>query len=171
MGNAMGKAEAASAPKILAPSGEFFTDSQVRAEFAQAVKPYPRLVLAKAANRSKEGAKEWKDADNGRCPNLTSTLNMAVRLPRVRAYVLAKLGAEQASFESPQVLAGRIEALERLVAQSNEESRQLRRVLSGQSETEAKAARARFVVHEDRPEDASNYTPDGALGDLLERRA
>lgn len=120
------------------------TDRELAEDMEKLLSGFTRKAVAHAAGRSKEAAKDWQEA---RCaPNAASLLNLARRLPPVRAYVLEKIGAEEAEFDDGRVLAARVEAIERLLAGGGAEGSAVIRILSGQSEAEAQANREKFAV-------------------------
>jgi hypothetical protein len=89
----------------------------------------PRL-LAKAAKRTTEAAKGWKGGRS--LPSTWSMLNMARKIPKVREYMLLKLGAgPHMQFNSPQGMSALVEAVQMIANLPGPEGDALRALLQG----------------------------------------
>lgn len=71
--------------------GNYFSERELREEFADLIAGYTALQLANASGCGIDAAKKWL-ARKG-LPNTASTFNMAQRMPVVRDWALRKIGA------------------------------------------------------------------------------
>lgn len=81
---------------------EAVTTDEVRNEFADLTSGMSREELAEAAGRSVHAAKKWHAGVQA--PDSASMITAARRRPKVRAWLLAKIGGDDARINSPQVL-------------------------------------------------------------------
>lgn len=98
--------------------------------FACVVVDFDAAVLARAAKRTKEAARGWKEGRS--LPSTWSMLNMARTMKPVRDYMLAKLGAGPAiQFNSPQGMDALVQAVHLLANTPGPEGEAIRALLSG----------------------------------------
>lgn len=84
-------------------------ERDVAESFACAVAHFDAAQLAKAAVRTKETARQWKEGI--KAPNSASLINMARKIPAVDQWLKHQIGRyEEFDFESPQKLAAIVAA-------------------------------------------------------------
>lgn len=111
----------------LVPIGDERDEAQA---FSAIIIPFSAGELARAAKRTKEAAKGWKEGRS--LPSAWSMLNMAREIPAVRNYMLAKLGAgSHVQFNSPQGMNALVEAVQVLANMPGKEGEAIRAALSG----------------------------------------
>jgi hypothetical protein len=117
------------APKTnLVPIGDERDEAQA---FSAVIIPFSAGELAKAAKRTKEAAKGWKEGRS--LPSAWSMLNMAREIPAVRSYMLAKLGAAgpHMQFNSPQAMDALAQAVHAIATMPGPDGDRLRAVMAG----------------------------------------
>lgn len=98
--------------------------------FSAIVIPFSAGELAKAAKRSKEAAKGWKEGRS--LPSAWSLMNMAQQIPAVRNYMLARLGVgvRGQGINSPQGMNALAEAIVHLADMPGPDGDKLRALLA-----------------------------------------
>lgn len=71
-------------------------------EFSAVILPFSRGELARAANRTKDAARKWKEGIA--LPNAYTMLMLGRKIPAVRNWMASKLNLDQPLFASPQAL-------------------------------------------------------------------
>lgn len=79
------------------------TNQEVANEFAELLTDVSREEAAAAANRTVEAVKKWRA--KVQAPDSASLINSATTRPRVRAWLMWKIGGDPVLARSPQVLA------------------------------------------------------------------
>ena len=78
------------------------TNQEVANEFAEQISDMSREDAAAAANRTVEAVKKWRA--RAQAPDSASLINSAARRPRVRAWLMWRIGGDPVLARSPQVL-------------------------------------------------------------------
>lgn len=113
----------------LAPLGDERDEAQ---EFSAKIIDFSAAELARAAKRTKEAAKGWKEGRS--LPSTWSMLNMARTIKPARDYMLAKLGAgPHMNFNSPQGIDALVKAVSVLSSMPGPEGDAIRAILTGQT--------------------------------------
>lgn len=141
-----------------------WSDRDAAEKFSAAVVRFSAGDLAKAARRTKAAAKGWKD--ESRAPSLASVRNMALSLPSVQQFLADECGYGNRAAQAVSVDAVIRWAREWRSAQGMEGdiARAVLREVAGAPAPE------QVQEPKDNVIELSSYTPDGALGDLLEWR-
>lgn len=100
------------------------------AEFSALVLPFSRGELARAANRSKDAARKWKEGQA--LPNAYTMIMLGRKIPIVRSWMASKLGmADGASiFLSPEVMTSLLAFLYQVSHQDNPDGDAARKLLT-----------------------------------------
>lgn len=114
-------------PTTVVPSN----DHEAALEFSAVIIPFSTGELAQAGKRTKDAAKKWKEGRS--MPSALSLLNMAREIPAVRAWTIAKLGANQPPefMNSPAVLTAMMAALHQVSKQDGPDGDAVRALMRG----------------------------------------
>lgn len=98
-------------------------------EFSALVLPFSRGELARAANRSKDAARKWKEG--AALPNAYTMIMLGRKIPLVRNWMASKLGLSTGTsmFLSPEVMTALLAFLYQVSHQDNPDGDAARKLL------------------------------------------
>lgn len=102
-------------------------DQAAKEAFSAVVIDIGPAQLAKAARRTKECARHWKQAKRFPCGR--SLINMARKLPTVKAWLYHEIERNDEGFDSDRALTGSYQRLIELAAQPGKRGDEARRML------------------------------------------